>query len=185
MRHIFASISFQSKYIFHEMGTVLDIGTGGGLPGVPLAILRPDIHFTLVDSIQKKIRALEDIVSRLNIKNVSIVCGRAEELSKRKKYFHHFEYVIARAVAPIKDIIQWTKPFLVDRATIIQPRRATKTPTYIERGSIVLLKGGDLSNEIEEANIKHNPKEISIYPIIVKGLEETDLIDKKLVIVKP
>ena len=182
-RHIIGSVSFLFKFQLQSESTMLDIGTGGGLPGIPLAILHPTIKFTLIDSIQKKIHAVNDIVTQLKLDNVSVDCGRAEELAKKSDYAQKFDYVISRAVAPIKDLVKWCKPFLrsAERvAGIDQTQENGKL--NIPRGSMLMLKGGNLAMETEAAMVKFKPN--NLVTVALPSMDIEDLIDKKIVIVQ-
>lgn len=185
-RHILASISFLFSFNFVSNTAIVDIGTGGGLPGIPLAILHPELKFTLIDSIQKKVKATEDIINRLQLKNASVVCSRAEELSTQTNYSASIDYVLARAVAPTKDIIVWSKGLLktMKHARILPTIQNESKMTLIP-GSILLLKGGDLTAEIEEARAKLQPREIIAHSLVIKGVEESELPDKKLIVIFP
>src|SRR6185436_15910707 len=100
-RHIVLSLAFLFKHSFAPGSAVLDIGTGGGLPGIPLAIVCPECRFTLIDSIQKKMKAVSNIVEELHSKNVTLLTGRAEELAKEEKHRGSFDYVVSRAVSTV------------------------------------------------------------------------------------
>lgn len=184
-RHILGSISFLFQFQLHRPSSLVDVGTGGGLPGIPLAILLPDVHVTLVDSIQKKVLAVKDIISHLGLFNVDIIAGRAEELAKKDHYRNQFDYVVARAVASTKDTIKWCQSFL--RPSSIDTNGRSKIETHrqlIPKGRMLLLKGGELESEVRNANVKFRPRRIDVHPIVVQGIDEQDLADKKLVIVQ-
>ncbi|MBI1803349.1 MAG: 16S rRNA (guanine(527)-N(7))-methyltransferase RsmG [Ignavibacteriae bacterium] len=186
-RHILGSVGFLFKYRFAQNALVADVGTGGGLPGIPIAILCADLNLVLIDSIHKKVRAVSDILQKLQLRNARAVTGRAEQLAIQKDFTHTFDYVIARAVAPVKDILGWTKHFLNchDQKTIAHTG-IDEQPSIIPCASVVMLKGGDLVQEIEEVKVKSKPRAVTIHSIIVNGLESTaDLSDKKLIIVQP
>jgi 16S rRNA (guanine527-N7)-methyltransferase len=153
-RHVLHSLSLAKAATFKPGAIQLDLGTGGGFPGIPLAILMPDVPFLLVDSIAKKIKVVEEVAQALELKNVSIVCGRAET----QKVV--VDRVITRAVAPLPQLIEWTKPF------------AKTNPRF--RG-ILALKGGDLKDEIR--GIQPKP---SITPIS-KWFEEAFFETKSVV----
>ncbi len=180
-RHILGSISFLFKFHLHISTSMLDLGTGGGLPGIPLAILRPAMKFTLIDSIKKKVHAVEDILDHLKMGNVSIDCGRAEDLGKKPLYFSKFDYVISRAVAPVEDIVKWSTPFLKRESPRIQSDGHGKVD--VRPGSMLLLKGGDLKSELARATIKH--KSIYLESFTLPSLDMEDLFDKKIVIIQP
>ncbi len=106
-RHIFHSIILQ-KIISLKKGTeILDLGTGGGLPGIPLAICLPEVHFHLVDARRKKISVVTEITKRLGLKNVTSKHTRAEDIQNRK-----FDFIISRAVAPVDKLLGWSRPLL-------------------------------------------------------------------------
>jgi 16S rRNA (guanine527-N7)-methyltransferase len=117
-----------------KTSNVLDLGTGGGIPGVVLAIHRPKMRFVLVDSIRKKTNALQNIVNELCLKNVKVICIRAEELGKDNEYKKKFDFVIARSVAPLQDLAKWSKD-------LVKPR-----------GKLIALKGKDIKEELDKTN---------------------------------
>ena len=131
-KHVLHSLAI-AKYIQFEKGTkILDIGTGGGFPGIPLAILFPDTEFTLCDSVAKKIKVAEEISIGIDLKNTDFVVGRVENL---KEEFH---FILSRAVAPMETLFRWTQDYIaVDCFN-------SKLNGYL------LLKGGDLKEEIKD-----------------------------------
>ena len=183
LRHILSSIALLFNYKFIPGLNMMDVGTGGGLPGIPIAIMNPNSNFMLLDSIQKKIKAVDHIIKSLGLRNVHTYCGRAEELAKKKEFIHHYDYVIARAVSSIAEIVRWCKPFL--RMTTGVRVVAESERTFIKTGSIVLLKGGDLESEIMEAKVKFNLKNLEVFPIVIHGIDTTRIFDKKIVIIQP
>lgn len=121
-RHVLHSLSIAKVISFQSGETVLDIGTGGGFPGIPLAILFPDTNFILVDSIQKKITVVNEVVKALDLKNITAIAERAENIQQP------IDYIVTRAVAKMSDLIYWSK---------------NKHPK-----KIIALKGGDLKEEL-------------------------------------
>jgi len=166
--------------------SLVDLGTGGGLPGVPLAILRPDIRVTHVDSVQKKTKALADIVRRLGLENSIVLTGRAEELSRNPKYSGQYDGVVARAVAPLVDLVKWSKPFLKKgvapgggSAGCGSALRACNIPF------LLALKGGDLETEIRHTAVKQGGAgKATIIDIRFSGSEDLGLTEKKIVLVE-
>ncbi len=138
-RHVLHSVGI-AKVIQFEPGTsVLDIGTGGGFPGIPLAILFPETQFLLVDSIGKKIKVVKAVAEALELKNVTAIQERAENINQQ------FDFVVSRAVANLSKFLPWVKG-----------KFKKKSKNSLLNG-ILYLKGGDLHEELNTAPIKHKP----------------------------
>lgn len=128
--HILHSMAIAKVINFQPGSTVMDIGTGGGFPGIPLAILFPDVHFTLIDSIGKKIRVAQEVATAIGLKNVEIKQLRAEE--EKGKY----DFIVSRAVMPLGDLKK-----------LIQ-KNISKTQRNAMPNGLIVLKGGELQAEI-------------------------------------
>ncbi len=137
--HVLHSLSIATQFNFPGEFEIMDLGTGGGFPGIPLAIFFPEVHFHLVDSINKKLKVVEEVVSEIGLENVTVQHSRAEDIHNRK-----FDLVLSRAVAPLKDLWFWSKP-LLRKKPIDQPKKLT---------GLICLKGGDLSKEISESGCR-------------------------------
>lgn len=136
LHHILHSLSI-SKFTSFPLGSsVLDVGTGGGFPGIPLAIIYPQTHFLLCDSIGKKIKVVEEVSKALNLTNVQTLHGRAEQID------HLFDFVISRAVTELSQFIPWVWN-KIERGNIGGATRG-----------IIALKGGDVHAEIDDASKK-------------------------------
>lgn len=136
-KHILHSLALAVLCNFNPGARVVDIGTGGGFPGIPLAIFFPDVEFLLVDSIGKKIKVVNAVSEAIGLKNVTAVHGRVEELKGRK-----FDFAVSRAVAPLGELWQWVSKFLV----------AGQMSEELANG-LICLKGGNLEGEIEASGL--------------------------------
>jgi len=160
-KHVLHSLSIAAVFEWKPGMEVIDIGTGGGFPGIPLAIFFPEVQFHLVDSIGKKIKVVNGIKESLNLNNVSTQHIRAEEIKNRK-----FDSAVSRAVAPLKDLLIWSKPLLKKKPSIRNISPVTSNGEREEEQSthgLICLKGGDLVKEIAESNTK--PLSIEIYEL--------------------
>jgi 16S rRNA (guanine527-N7)-methyltransferase len=161
---------------------VLDLGTGGGFPGIPLAIARPDIEFVLLDSIKKKTGAVQDMVGSLGLSGVSVWTGRAEDAYRNESAAGMFDVVVARAVASLRDLVRWSRPYLKAGAAS-RSDAADGTKSKVTASGLVALKGGDLEKEIVEAKIKEGVSSVRVIRMSFEGSTELGLEDKKAVMV--
>ena len=130
LHHVLHSLSIAKVISFAKNTSILDVGTGGGFPGIPLAIFFPNCQFTLVDSIGKKITVVNEITKALGLNNVKATKARAEEISGS------FDFVVSRAVAPLATINSWV-------SKIVKPGGFNQLAN-----GIIVLKGGDLKDEL-------------------------------------
>ncbi|WP_348669240.1 16S rRNA (guanine(527)-N(7))-methyltransferase RsmG [uncultured Polaribacter sp.] len=131
LRHVLHSLAIAKVVQFKPGARVLDVGTGGGFPGIPLAILFPETQFHLVDSIGKKIKVVDEVVAGLALENVKTTNGRAEELKDT------YDFIVSRAVAQMETFVRWTRG------------RISKKQNHELKNGILYLKGGDLSEELK------------------------------------
>jgi len=166
-KHVLHSLSIAAIFDFTPGSEIVDIGTGGGFPGIPLAIYFPEVKFHLVDSIAKKLRVVEAIAKEIGLKNIMIENTRVEEIKKRSPgAVKKFDFAVSRAVAPLKELWSWSKPLLKKSQFRIQNSKHTKASNsgFGEmRSGLICLKGGDLAKEIQDSSTK--PGIIEIFEI--------------------
>ena len=137
LRHVLHSLSIAKLISFKDGTSILDVGTGGGFPGIPLAILFPNCKFHLVDSIQKKINVVNNVVKELDLKNVKTSSCRVEAISEKN------DFVVSRAVTNMKDFVSWIK-FKINKISFND-----------FKNGVLYLKGGDLNEELKSfKNVK-------------------------------
>ena len=132
LRHVLHSLGIAKVQRFLPDASILDVGTGGGFPGIPLAILHPETNFHLVDSIGKKIKVVNEVVEGLGLKNVHTTNARVEEVSG------HYDFIVSRAVAVMPTFVHWIKG------------KIAKDSRHELKNGILYLKGGDLSEELAD-----------------------------------
>ncbi len=132
LRHVLHSLGIAKVMSFLPESKVMDVGTGGGFPGIPLAILFPETQFHLVDSIGKKIKVVNEVVEGLQLQNVKTTHGRVEEVKEE------YDFIVSRAVAQMETFVRWTK------------NKIAKKQRHELKNGILYLKGGDLTDELQK-----------------------------------
>ena len=163
-KHILHSLAIAAAFPIKPGSETIDIGTGGGFPGIPLAIFFPEARFHLVDSIGKKIKVVEAVSQAAGLTNITTRHGRAEEIKDRK-----FDLAVSRAVAPLKDLWTWARPLLRQsdfrRSDRPPSQRAASGPAGAPSG-LICLKGGDLAAEISDSGARPRIMEIhELFPL--------------------
>ena len=174
-KHVLHSLSIAAVFDFEPGAEIIDIGTGGGFPGIPLAIYFPEVRFHLVDSIAKKLKVVQGIADAIGLGNISTQHIRAEEIKNRK-----FDFAISRAVAPLKELWKWSRPLLKNSLQSAvsssqslvsqQPANPTHHSPLTTHPGLLCLKGGELAQEIKDSGAK--PRIISISEIFPESFFE-------------
>ena len=179
--HILHSISPLLVLRLDSQASVLDLGSGGGLPGIPIKIINPSLRVILLDSTQKKIIALQEIIQKLSLSDVEAVWGRAEEVGPSTKHRGKYDYVVARAVAPLKDLVKWSFSFLRTGGARTAP---DTQQTFVHSPALIALKGGDVEKETMQAKQLRCVKSIKVTSLTFKGSEQLLENDKKIIVVQ-
>ena len=151
--HVLHSLAIAKVLTFTDDSQILDLGTGGGFPGIPLAILFPFVNFTLVDSIGKKMNVVREVVQALGLTNVTAIHGRAEALPAAQ-----FDFVVTRAVAPMQVLATWTHKLFSAKQRNAMPN------------GLLALKGGNIKSEVKA--LGHDAKYVDTYKV-------TDLLPRE------
>jgi 16S rRNA (guanine527-N7)-methyltransferase len=182
--HLLLSVALLFKVEFLSGARILDLGTGGGLPGIPLSILLPDAQFVLLDSIQKKITAVKSMIERLELSNVTAVCSRAEDMNASPGYASAFDAVIARGVSGLENIVSWANPFLKPRKPVMKPPMTSNGRISLIRPAIIAMKGGEVQAEVDKTLRLFPRTRIQSMDLIFDGGEILANSGKRLIIIE-
>ena len=163
--HIFIS-SYIAEYLPSKVSKFLDVGTGGGFPGIPLAITRPALRGVLVDSTSKKTDAVKEFIGKLKLNNIIVENGRVESEEFKEKYANTFDLVLSRATVPLIILFRYSLPLIKEKAFI------------------ATIKGGDLSDEFKTAELKYKAhiKKSTTFELSYKPSNARNEKGKKLVL---
>jgi 16S rRNA (guanine527-N7)-methyltransferase len=178
--HILLSLAHLFLVRFPGHGRILDLGTGGGLPGIPLSIMLPECEFTLVDSIRKKTTAVAAIVEALGLTNVKVVNARAEEINHLPQHANIYDIVTARSVSDLTNLLTWALPFLRRRSGADTAPGDPGAP--LVRSSLVTLKGMEIDTELAAVRKAFPRAVIESRPLVFRGSEALTNTDKQLII---
>ena len=165
--HVFIS-AFISEFIPKQMNYFLDIGTGGGFPGIPLAITRPMLRGVLVDSTAKKINAVDEFIDQLKLSNVVAENGRVESPEFKEKYANKFDLIVSRGTVPLIILFRYAIPLIKEKAYL------------------VAIKGGQLDEEYKTAELKYKSyiKKSTIFELAYKPNNPRNAKGKKLILIE-
>ncbi len=166
-KHVFLS-AYITKYIPDKSTRFLDIGTGGGFPGIPLAIMRPDLRGVLVDSTSKKISAVKEFIDKLKLSNVIAENDRVESERFKENYSNTFDLIVSRSTVPLIILFRYALPLIKEKAFLLA------------------IKGGDLALEFKKAETKYKAhiKKSTIYELAYKPTNIRNQKGKKLVLLE-
>lgn len=166
-KHVFLS-AYIIKYVPEKVSSFLDIGTGGGFPGIPFAIMRPDLNGVLVDSTNKKILAVQQFIDQLKLSNVVAENTRVESEEFISKYTDAFDLIISRSTVPLIILMRYALPLIKDKAYLMA------------------MKGGDLNDEFKKAETKYKAyiRKSTVYELAYKPTNVRNKKGKKLVLLE-
>jgi len=166
-KHVFLS-AYISKYLPDKVSKYLDIGTGGGFPGIPLAIMRPDLRGILVDSTAKKITAVQEFIDKLKLSNVIADNDRVESEEFISRHSNSFDLIVSRATVPLIILFRYAIPLIKEKAYLLA------------------MKGGDLTDEFKKAEMKYKSyiKKSTVYELYYKPTNVRNKKGKKLVLLE-
>lgn len=153
-RHFLESALLSKFELFHKAAAVLDIGSGGGFPGVPLKIVCSHLSFTLIEPKRWKVLFLKNLIEKLHLDGIEVVCERAEKIEKLKEYLGKFDIVVARAVAELQKLFFLAEPFIN------------------KKGELVAIKGSSVSKEIEGLKVSRSDLSVSVKPFPYKVTDQ-------------
>lgn len=148
IKHFYDSVSTIKAFPIKDSDKVIDIGVGAGFPSIPIKIMLPNVHFTLVDSLNKRIKFLDELIEKLELKNVTTIHARVEDLARDKKRREKFDVCVNRAVANFATLVEYTSPFVK------------------RDGNIVCLKGKNYKEEIEGAEKAFMELEVELSDVV-------------------
>jgi 16S rRNA (guanine527-N7)-methyltransferase len=166
-KHVFIS-AYISKYLPEKVTKFLDIGTGGGFPGIPLAVMRPDLRGILVDSTGKKIQAVQEFIDKLKLSNIVAESDRVESEEFISRHANSFDLIVSRATVPLIILFRYAIPLIKEKAYLMA------------------VKGGDLTEEFKKAEMKYKSyiRKSTVYELSYKPTNVRNKKGKKLVLLE-
>jgi len=168
LKHFIDSITILNK--LEDNAKIVDVGTGAGFPGIPLSIMNPTLKITLVDSLNKRLIFLQEVVNKLNLKNIEIVHARAEEFGQNKKYRESFDFATSRAVANLSTLSEYLIPLVKVNGKVISMKAAEAQQEINDAKKAIEILGGKIE-KIEEFNLPQS--DIGRTVIVIKKEKQT------------
>lgn len=147
-KHFIDSLAIQKVTDMGETDTVIDVGTGAGFPGIPLKIAFPHLKITLLDSLQKRIRFLDEVVQTLNLKGVTTIHGRAEEYARQKEHREKYQICVSRAVANLSSLAEYCLPFVKKGGYFVSYKSGNIEEELSRSENAVKILGGEIENTV-------------------------------------
>lgn len=164
-KHFFDSI--YPNFAFKENSKVIDIGAGAGFPSIPLKIVRPDLNFTLLDSLNKRINFLNGVINEINLKNIQTIHGRAEDFARKAEFREQFDIATARAVANLKVLAEYCLPFVKVGGLFIALKSSSCENEIAEAKEMIKILGGRIK-EVVDYKINDNERKLVIIEKVVE-----------------
>ena len=169
-KHFLDSLLPLQKIEFKENSKVIDIGTGGGFPGLPMKFYRDDLDITLLDSLNKRIKFLKDTIYKMELSKIEAIHGRAEELGRQKEYRETYDYAISRAVSRLNTLVEYSLPFVKVGGYFISMKGPGGREEAEEAKNAIKLLGGE-STDIIEYQLDYEDSDRTL--IVIKKISPT------------
>ena len=157
-KHFIDSLTILNK--IHKNDTIIDVGTGAGFPGIPIKIAFPTTKIVLLDSLNKRIKFLNEVISKLQLKDIETIHGRAEDYGRNKSHRENYDLAIARAVAPLNILLEYLMPFVKVKGTCLCMKGSNSKDEILNSKNAIKLLGGELVETgefyIPNTDIKRN-----------------------------
>ncbi|MBR3635651.1 MAG: 16S rRNA (guanine(527)-N(7))-methyltransferase RsmG [Lachnospiraceae bacterium] len=149
VKHFLDSVSIIKAYDMSKVSSIIDVGTGAGFPGIPIKIMFPDIHVTLLDSLNKRLNFLNEVISELTLKDIYTVHGRAEDIAKETKHREMYDLCVSRAVANLSTLSELCIPFVKINGSFVSYKSEKATDEIKDADHAIKIMGGSFQKRID------------------------------------